>query len=378
MNSAAVSSYRIIGIFTRILGGATFSSQFEKYLRDLPNTDVTIINYDASIYNEQPTPKILKLSDALQSAWRIKGRVKRRGVDLRDFDLLLFQGYQLTIPFLSDIKIKRAILALDSTPILASTNNLRASKIEAYSYVSKLMTHSLNTIFYRRVFKEVDFFLARTELVKKSLMNDYQISPDRISVTYLPVEPEKAESTQNSEKLELLFVGNDWRRKGGEFLQALFDRELASIANLTIVSGDSGINHSLFSEPVTLKSGLDNTAVRQLMANMDVLLFPSWKDELGLVLVEAAASGMALIARSSGAQEEIVAEGENGYLMSYDSEVELWRQKIRQLHTDRVLLQKMKENSAKLGKEKFSRESFNAALDKAFVYVSGKSPYSKR
>lgn len=353
----------VLCIFTRALGGKTFSKAFEEYVDSVGYSKVTYLNYDSEIYQSYHPPFLFRLSNALQSAWRIKKKFKDHIKDAEEIDAIYFQAYDLTLPFHEIIKTKYTVLALDSTPLNAVKHNLQARKFIPYSPLNAVLTHVLNALMYKRIFKNIDMFLARTELVKTSLIHDYNIPENKIVVTYLPANNLQDKiSTISSSRLELLFVGNDWERKGGDFLLEVFDDECAKHAHLTIVSNDVKVKHIPPRKGLTVINGISNSEVISLMSKSDVFLFPSWRDELGLVLCEALSQGAAVIARESGAQGELVQNGVNGYIFDLSSTPTEWRRAILELAHSKDKLTTYKRNSLKLARAKLEPASFNSKL----------------
>ena len=357
----------VLCVFTRILGGETFSKILENHINAQDYSKVTYLDYDAEIYEKYRPPFYFRLGDALQSAWRINKKYKDTISDSREYDAVFFQGYDLTLPFLSLIKKKYIVLSLDSTPMNAARRNLKARGVLSYSRFNAFCTHVLNILLYKRIFKHIDVFFARTELVQHSLINDYGISESKILVTYLPVESLQGDMyRKSSQRLNLLFAGNDWKRKGGQFLLDVFNDACAEVAHLTIVSTDQSVKSLPKRRGITFINGLPNAELMSTMAQSDVFLFPSWRDELGLVLCEAVAQGIAVFARESGAQGEFVHDGINGRLFEFASTVDEWREAILSLTKDEDRLEMYKQNSLKLATQKLSSARFSEQLRHAF------------
>ncbi|MBT1450643.1 glycosyltransferase family 4 protein [Glaciecola sp. XM2] len=358
----------VLCIFTRILGGKTFSKELENYIASTNFAKVSYVNYDNTIFKKYKPPFYCRFSDSLQSGWRIKQKYKDEVSNINEFDTVFFQSYHLTLFFLTLIEKKYTVLALDSTPVNAMQHNLKARSVVPYSLVNVMLTQALNILFFKRIFKHVDVFLARTELVKKSLVRDYGIAESKILVTYLPSnniiiqEPKKTDS-----RLKLIFAGNDWERKGGPFLLDVFNDACAEVADLMIVSTDPKVNNLPKRKGVTVINGMPNSELLSLMAQSDIFLFPSWKDELGLVLCEAASLGLAIIARESGAQGEFVQNGINGYLLDFASTVYEWQETILNLTHDSERLHLYKQNSLELARQKLNRERFEMQLSLALL-----------
>jgi glycosyltransferase involved in cell wall biosynthesis len=237
-----------------------------------------------------------------------------------------------------------------------------ANEQRHYPLLNALLTHLLDFVYYKRIFRSVDFFLARSGLVKKSLIEDYGISEKKIEVTYLPSNIIQNTPSKINEKLSLLFVGNNWFLKGGPFLLDIFDEKISEIAKLTIISTDKEVLNIPRINGLSVVNGMPNRELLSVMYDSDIFLFPSWKDELGLVLCEAVSQGLAVFARKSGAQDEIVVPLKNGFLFQYNSTPEQWREKLRHLHSHTVELYQMKENSLSLAREKLSGHTFKKKI----------------
>jgi spore coat protein SA len=86
----------------------------------------------------------------------------------------------------------------------------------------------------------------------------------------------------------------------------------------------------------------------------DLFILPSKKGEgFPLVVLEAFASGTPVIATKSGGHEEIIKNGNNGYLVDVDSAKQI-SNKILHLKSNKILLKKMAVNSRKLAEDYFS------------------------
>lgn len=58
------------------------------------------------------------------------------------------------------------------------------------------------------------------------------------------------------------------------------------------------------------------TDLPQILPCLDVLAHPAWMEGLGIALLEAAASGVPIVAGRAGGMPEVVEDGENGYLIA--------------------------------------------------------------
>ena len=362
-------------IFTRILGGKTFSTLLESAIREIPNINVSTLNFEESDYGVAPTPKYLTLSSITNSSFAIKYKVRTAKLNLDDYDFLLFQSYHLAAPFKSEILKKPTLIALDSTPQLANAGRLKASPLR------KLIKSALIKIFdvtlFNPIFKNTDVFLARTQQVKDSLVNTYNVSPDRILVTYIPTITSRPVRKPPHEKHKLLFVGNDFKRKGGPFIVTVFNQFLAGKAELIIVSTDS-CAPSYACKDIKVINGMPRDELLELYKECSIFLFPSWHDELGLALCEAISAGMAIISRDITAQHEIVQTGFNGALLPYNSNEKDWGLAVLKLLDSPEAIEKYRMHSYQKADLLLSNNKFQDNVNQAINKLEGRPENSKR
>lgn len=116
----------------------------------------------------------------------------------------------------------------------------------------------------------------------------------------------------------LLFVGRLSSEKGIDVLLAaadrLIDRDILK-AHLIAVAGAGPLDHKLANSAVLNLGALPSEAVKQHMQSASALLLPSiWYEGFPMVLVEAFANGLPVIASRIGALAELVEDGVTGLL----------------------------------------------------------------
>jgi glycosyltransferase involved in cell wall biosynthesis len=120
----------------------------------------------------------------------------------------------------------------------------------------------------------------------------------------------------------VLFVGRDFRRKGGDCLLEAFRRVRQSLpeARLLIV-GTSAVS----AEPgiEVLGEVDDRQRLFELYSAAALFCLPSRFEPYGLALIEAMAHGLPCVGTTGGAMEEIVVDGETGVLVPPDDPVSL-------------------------------------------------------
>jgi len=98
--------------------------------------------------------------------------------------------------------------------------------------------------------------------------------------------------------------------------------------------------------------------LNQLYHLASMFCIPSTIETESIVTMEAMASGLPILAANAGALPELVADGENGYLLPPDDS-KAWAEAIVRLIKDSELAQKLGENSI----ERIAQRDLAATLD---------------
>lgn len=101
---------------------------------------------------------------------------------------------------------------------------------------------------------------------------------------------------------------------------------------------------------------------------MDVFVFPSLSEGLGIALLEALAAGKASVASRVGGIEDIITDGVNGILVDAANPFEIARAVVRLLD-DKVLCKKMGEAGRALVSSKFILDSMADKVSKLYEEV---------
>jgi glycosyltransferase involved in cell wall biosynthesis len=111
----------------------------------------------------------------------------------------------------------------------------------------------------------------------------------------------------------ILFVGRSWEPKGGPELAAAFEQVLSShpAAELTIV----GCSPELELPNCEVVGLVQVERVGWYYERASVFCLPTRREAYGIAFLEALARGLPVVATRVGALPELVAEGENGYLV---------------------------------------------------------------
>ncbi len=290
--------------------------------------------------------------------WTLRGSVRaRRAVGkahrARPLDALFVNTQTISL-FCGDVMRKvPTLLSLDATPRnydeLATWygDRVHARGVEH----AKLMAH-------RAVMRNARWFTTWSQWAKDSLVRDYLVDGSRVTIlppgTTLTNFPDpSSRGPRRPGPLRLLFVGGDFRRKGGDLLLEVFRTHLRKTCELHLVTGANVAEE----EGVHVYKGVrpHSPELLQLYADADVFVLPTRADCLAVVLGEAMASGLPIVTTRVGAHAEAVVEGESGFVLDVDDARAL-RDRLERLASDPELVARMGRRSRELGEERFDMQ----------------------
>jgi glycosyltransferase involved in cell wall biosynthesis len=245
-----------------------------------------------------------------------------------------------------------SIVSLDATPIQYDKMGSVYDHAPGNSALEALKKR-LNI----RSFNASKMLVAWSEWAKDSLVADYGISPDKISVIPpgIPLDswlfPRERAKTSG---VRFLFVGGNFARKGGNTLVEAFRAVTQEIPDcfLDIVTNDTGLAD--LPKNVIIHNGLvpNSPELLQLYRSADIFTFPTRGDCLPLAIMEAMAAGLPVIATDVGALKEAVVDSVTGLIVSRDNSGELSLAMAR-LVNDHALRKSMGSNGRERAREKF-------------------------
>lgn len=167
----------------------------------------------------------------------------------------------------------------------------------------------------RELFKAAARLLPWSRLAEHSLIGDYGISARRICRLPPSVELPPATRPERAPRRlpQILFMGGDFRRKGGPLLLECFRKHLAGTCELHIVTESDVAPEDGVIVHRGVKAGSDTW--RERWEQADLFVLPSRLETFGIVLVEALAFGVPAVATDVGAAREILADGRAGWLL---------------------------------------------------------------
>ncbi|MGA1871239.1 MAG: glycosyltransferase family 4 protein [bacterium] len=286
-------------------------------------------------------------------------------------------GYEkaLTLP----LGLTKRIAALNPTCLVIVGYNMSAmiSAIFAYHHNIPFIIWSGETeSLYAQRFGRLGRTYIRKKLIKhtsalvaygtaaQSYLQSIGASKDKINIAINCVDTKffknRVRTLRHNKKLnpknkiKLLFVGYLQHRKGLEFVIKALNHIESDLVELDIV-GDgpargyyTKLVRSLNLSNVTFYGFIQKKELPSYYAQADIFIFPSIKELFGLVLVEAAAAGLPIIAsKFAGGTMDVVKDGKNGFIVNpYD--IEGLAHRIKKLCLDRKLREEMSKYSLEI------------------------------
>lgn len=156
------------------------------------------------------------------------------------------------------------------------------------------------------IYESVQHCLTSTPWVRTSIINDYGISPQKVTSVGLGANIVCQLVPKDWDRPKLLWVGVDWVRKGGDLLLAAFARAQIPNSSLDIVG-----RHPRIDMPGVRCHGeiRDEGRLRSFFEQSTLFVLPSVFDPSPLVFLEAASAGTPSIGTDTGGTRYNVGAG---------------------------------------------------------------------
>lgn len=205
------------------------------------------------------------------------------------------------------------------------------------------------------VLSRSDYVVAQSENTRSHTGRYYRYDSSRTSIVPLPYERVdvpavgRKELGMNEKALYLISVGRLVRRKGyGFLLEALAQVEGARL----VIVGDGPEREHLIKkagelqvkERVFFAGQVSEQLKFQYLENADMYVLSSVHEGFGIVLQEAMQAGLPIVSTDFGGQTDLIADGENGFLVPY-GDVQAMACAIRRILKDHALAEQMRQNN---------------------------------
>lgn len=211
---------------------------------------------------------------------------------------------------------------------------------------------------------------------KESAVRDYGIDGNKIFVLPSPpnLETVPAREFVLREKpftvCSLLFIGTDWKRKGGSIAVSTVDElNKKGIPAQLIVCGCTP------PEQFTCRTNLkiygfidqnrssDRELWKSLFLESHFFFLPTRAECMGISFSEACAFGLPLVATNTGGVGTVVKNGVTGILLEYNEPPDQIAEKIANMWNNRAIYQKMRIESRRFYDETINGETWAASVN---------------
>ncbi|KAM3114601.1 glycosyltransferase family 4 protein [Phormidesmis sp. 146-33] len=264
-----------------------------------------------------------------------------------------------------------AYLCLDlmkEMPMVISLDRTAAQASREYTKPSLRWTFAPNFRLDKQVFEAAKSIVSFSEAARRSVIEDYNISPEKVTVIYPGVDVDKIPVADvrscSSETFSILFVGGDFERKGGYDLVKVFLEKFSDRAELHLVTQTPiEVSHPNIHIYKNIKAYTSEWL--NLYHQADVFVMPTYAEPFGWVFLEAMAAGLPIVATNITAIPEMVTPGENGLLIE-PGDLSALAQSIQHLIENRELGQRMGAKGRQLVEQKFNAKAHFSKLEALF------------
>jgi starch synthase len=230
---------------------------------------------------------------------------KRAGELLRSISPavhIVLQNGALFVP--GDPPAHPYVLLLDNTSLLAQ----RQAAIRA-SYSEPRL--SFGDAWFQRerdAYRNAAAIATFSEVVRRSLVEDYGTRPNRIAVVGAGANVVPAtDPARRDDGRTLLFIGKEWERKGGPVLLRAFEMLRRRRPDLRLVLAGPPATLAV-PEGVTNLSVVPFDTVQRLLSEATVFVLPTLQEPFGIAFVDAMLCKVPCVGTQVGAVPEIVGE----------------------------------------------------------------------
>lgn len=207
-------------------------------------------------------------------------------------------------------------------PVIIYTDHTNLNNLNYFNIKTSEFLHSNRYInLERKAYENAKAIFVMSNNIKTSLVEQYKIESEKIKLVYvganITVEKELQSNGKYSNK-NILFVGKDWKRKGGPLLVEAFkivQRQIPD-AMLTIV----GCSPRIQSRNSVIKGEISLEEVAEEYNKASVFCMPTIREPFGIVFLEAMFNRLPVVTNDTGATRYLVKTGENGYLLKHNAE----------------------------------------------------------
>jgi glycosyltransferase involved in cell wall biosynthesis len=224
------------------------------------------------------------------------------------------------------------------------------------------------------------FLLVASDWARDSFATDYGIETSKLFVTPFcaNLNPDEVPSAAvvhqaidarvRSKSCNLLFVGREWHRKGGDMVVDTVEvlRARGVDARLKIIGctpPDSiDLSHITLIEHLDKNDPEDTAVLTKALLESDFFFMPSRSEAFGIVYAEAAAFGLPAVAANVGGVGQVVQHRKNGLLLASHSRAADYAVAIAEIFDDKDLYRSLAIEARHLYETEFNWNAWGRQL----------------
>lgn len=164
--------------------------------------------------------------------------------------------------------------------------------------------------------------ITNSELSRRLIGERYDYPAERIHVVYNGVDLETfspSAETQPADAIRLLFVGQDFRRKGLAPLLEALALVRDPTPTLRVIGRDDPAPYRALAESLGIADRVSfegpSGKIQEAYRSADLFVFPTLYDPFANVCLESLACGLPVLTTSTNGSSEVVGEGREGYVV---------------------------------------------------------------
>lgn len=249
---------------------------------------------------------------------KIYGRIFSKKLRQGEYDFVFADKSSSEISFLET-----------SVPLIYSTDatfNLLHGYYPVFSGLMELSIKEGHRI-EQNAINRASLVICTSRWAANSVINDYMCPEDKVFIMPRganidePPERERIDARRKNNACRLLFVGQEWHRKGYDIAYQTMRYIRSKGYPVELVVAGCTPPSEFVDEDVTLVNYIDKNTVEgrarfdDIMFNADFLFLPVRAECAAIAFCEAAAYGLPVITRDTGGVSDVVRDGVNGCVL---------------------------------------------------------------
>lgn len=267
------------------------------------------------------------------------------------------------------------LFARRDTPLVVTFHNFMLDHfMQAYSSLAQRLHYRSDLRYFTgKALERADLVTAVSHFTANLVREELGYRKE-IKVIYNGVDLAKFCPLRRKESdtpLKVLFAGNLTRRKGADLLPEIARRLNKGIV-IQYARGLRAKPHHFTSERLLDLGSIDHTKMPEVYRQADILLLPTVREGLPLVVMEAMASGLPVVATNCSSLPELITDGKGGFLCGLGNAAE-FADRINQLAASLALRREMGQFNRARAEKDFSLDQMVGNYRALFSAMVGRA-----